>query len=201
MSKPLHIGHPAIAPFWAYWKRHYPRLGAPQWEWLAGCVEIRSSVKQGSQLFQPGDRPDYLYFINDGLLAGIWWDADGHRRIPCLIPAGHSLLTSCNLYTSKQLDYGLKALRRSQILRIPSLALKRYREIDAAGNELVHVLREKQIKELRAQNKLLQIADTHKRYLQFQQSMPALWRITSQQEQADFLNLSRPSIARYLREL
>ena len=200
MAKTPHIDHPAVHAFWAYWQAHCPTLGKAHRHWLENCIEVLPRVKRGERLFTTGQRPDYLYFVVEGLLANVLWDEDGRRRIPALAPAGHNLLTCANLYTHTQINGEIVALRRSTALRIPAVKLRNYKDSDVAASTLVHVLREKRIKQFRKQNALLMLADEKQRYRAFATVFPEFLRHTTQAEQADYLNISRTSITRVRRE-
>src|SRR5690606_17399513 len=151
--------HPAVHAFWAYWQAHCPTLGKAHRHWLENCIEVLPRVKRGDRLFTPGQRPDYLYFVVEGLLANVLWDEDGRRRIAGLAPAGHNFLTCNNLHTCTQINGEIIALRRSTAVRIPAVRLRNYKDNNISASTLVHVLREKRIKQFRKQNALLQFAD------------------------------------------
>lgn len=156
------------------------------------------AFKRGARVFEPGDRGDYLYFVTDGLLATVWWDDLGNRHIDRLLPPLHSVLTKGNLYAHRQVYYEVAALRPSKALRIPAEPLKLYKESCTEADTLVDVMEQKKLKQYRAKSRLMLIADPQERYRAFATDdyMKPLWRITSQQEQADYLNISRVTITR-----
>lgn len=182
-----------------YWDKHC-RLKQPQLDWLTTHAQVLS-VTRGKQLFAPGDRPDYLYVVTEGLLAGIHWNAHGQRRIRCLALPVQGIMTLRNLYTHKQVEHVIVALRRSTVIRIPTAAMRDYKENCTEGDILVDVIRDRQERQLRQQNALILMPDEIKRYIRFYHSMSEIRSITSQQEQADYLNISRVSITRAMRRI
>ncbi len=154
-------------------------------------------------MFEPGDHGDYVYFIGEGLLATVWWDEQGTRRIDRLLPPLHSVLTKGNLYAHHQIYCEVAALRPSRLIRIPADAFKAYKETCVEADTLVDVMEQKKLKQYRAKNRLMLIKDEQKRYQEFvaDSYMKPFWLITSQQEQADYLNISRRTITRAMRGL
>jgi len=158
------------------------------------------------RLFEPdndGRHRNYLYFVCDGLLATPWWDLDGHRRIDRLLLPDDSVLTTHNLYTDKQASYYVAALRRSTVIRIPADALRAYKESCSEADTLVDVMEQKKLKQYIAKNRLMLIKDERERYAEFVRDgyMKPLRLVTSQQEQADYLNISRVTITRVNRDI
>ncbi|WP_262248411.1 Crp/Fnr family transcriptional regulator [Parapedobacter soli] len=161
------------------------------------------TAKRGTRVFEPGDHGDYVYFIGEGLLATVWWDEQGTRRIDRLLPPLHSVLTKGNLYAHHQIYCEVAALRPSRLIRIPADAFKAYKETCVEADTLVDVMEQKKLKQYRAKNRLMLIKDEQKRYQEFvaDSYMKPFWLITSQQEQADYLNISRRTITRAMRGL
>ena len=184
-----------------YWAQ-YCVLDDSHREWLH-TFATAITVKRGKRLFEPGDKGDYVYFVCDGLLATVWWDENGNRRIDRLLPPTHSVLTKGNLYASHQVYYEVVALRPGTIIRIPADALKAYKEACTEADTLVDVMEQKKLKQYRAKNRLMLIKDERERYAEFvrDEYMKPLRLVTSQQEQADYLNISRVTITRVNRNI
>ena len=161
-------------------------------------------VKRGTRLFEPGDQGNHVYIVCKGLLAGIWWDAAGNRRIDRLVLPEHTILTSANLYTDKQLYYEVVALRKSVVIRIPAEALKTYKESCQAADTLVDVMEQKKLKQYREKSRLMLITNREERYIEFMHDAyfkTAFVPITSQQERADYLNITRMTINRAIHRI
>ncbi|MFC3198130.1 Crp/Fnr family transcriptional regulator [Parapedobacter deserti] len=190
-----------LAPLFAYWVQ-YCALEDSHREWLHTFATV-VNVKRGTRLFEPGDRDDYVYFVCEGLLATVWWDENGNRRIDRLLPPTHSVLTKGNLYASHQVYYEVVALRPSTTIRISANALKLYKEACTEADTLVDVMEQKKLKQYRAKNRLMLIKGEPERYKAFATNdyMRSFRRLTSQQEQADYLNISRVTITRANREI
>lgn len=187
-----------------YWARYCP-LDASHREWLHTYARV-IEIKRGARLFEPDDDSrhwDYVYFVCDGLLATMWWDLDGHRRIDRLLLPDDNVLTTRNLYTDKPVDYFVAALRRSTVIRIPADALRTYKESCREADTLVDVMEQKKLKQYRAKNRLMLMKDERERYVEFvrDEYMKPLRLVTSQQEQADYLNISRVTITRVNRNI
>ncbi len=185
-----------------YWSQ-YCTLDGSHREWLHNWCTALPHVKRGTHLFEPGDRGNHVYFVCRGLLAGVWWDAAGNRRIDRFVLPGHTILTSANLYTDRQLRYEVVALRKSTVIRIPADALKAYKESCREADTLVDVMEQRKLKQYREKSRLMQISDGAARYLAFMkdQYMRPIRLATSQQEHADYLNISRRTISRAIRQL
>ena len=187
-----------------YWGRYCP-LNTSHHDWLHAFTTV-IELKRGMQLFEPdndGRHRNYLYFVCDGLLATLWWDLDGHRRIDRLLLPDDTVLTTHNLYTDKQAYYYVAALRRSTVIRIPADALRAYKESCREADTLVDVMEQKKLKQYRAKNRLMLVKDERQRYAEFvwDAYMKPLRIISSQQDQADYLNISRVTITRARRDL
>lgn len=183
----------------SYWARYSP-LDTSHRKWLHTFAR-EIGLKRGMWLFEPdaiGRHRDYLYFVCDGLLATLWWDLAGHRRIERLLLPDDNVLTTRNLYTDKHVYYYVAALRRSTVIRIPADALRAYKESCRETDTLVDVMEQKKLKQYRAKNRLLLIKDERERYAEFvrDEYMKPLRLVTSQQEHADYLNISRRTITR-----
>lgn len=188
----------------SYWARYCP-LDTSHREWLHTFTRV-IELKRSTRLFEPDDdgrNQDYLYFICDGLLATVWWDLDGHRRIDRLLLPDDNVLTTRNLYTDKHVYYFVAALRRSTVIRIPADALRTYKESCREADTLVDVMEQKKLKQYRAKNRLMLIKDERERYVEFvrDEYMKPLRLVTSQQEHADYLNISRVTITRVNRDI
>lgn len=200
MAKNLHINHPAVAPFWKYWQRHCPQLGDADWQWFIRHATVLHKIRRKQPLFTPGQRSDFLYFVCEGLLAAVSWDRDARRRILEFAPAGYNLLAA-DFDTLDPLEPEIVALRSSTAIRIPVEALYTdgvQRVTVAALKRLLDKTREKQ---LRMHYTLLLIANNQMRYLTFRKKMNALWKATTLQEHADFLDLSHSTVRRIFRKL
>lgn len=181
-----------------YWAQYCP-LDDSHHDWLH-TFSKPITAKRGTRVFEPGDRGDYVYFTGEGLLATVWWDETGTRRIDRLLPPLHSVLTKGNLYAHHQIYYEVAALRPSKLIRIPAEPLRYYKESCAEADTLVDVMEQKKLKQYRAKNRLMLIKDEQERYREFAADayMKPFRLITSQQEQADYLNISRRTITRAL---
>lgn len=184
-----------------YWAQYCP-LDDSHREWLH-TFSHSITAKRGTRIFEPGDRGDYVYFVAEGLLATVWWDAHGHRRIDRLLPPLHSVLTRRNLYAHHQIYYEVAALRRSKMIRIHADTFKMYKESCVEADTLVDVMEQKKLKQYSTKNRLMLIKDEPERYRKFATDdyMKLFRHITSQQEQADYLNISRRTVTRALRAL
>jgi len=187
-----------------YWAR-YCTLDTSHHEWLHTFGRV-IELKRGMRLFEPDDdglHRDYLYFVCDGLLATLWWNLDGYRRIDRLLLPDDNVLTTRNLYTDKPVYYFVAALRRSTVIRIPADTLRTYKESCREADTLVDVMEQKKLKQYRAKNRLMLIKDEQERYAEFVRDdyMKPIRLLASQQEQADYLNISRVTITRVNRNI
>lgn len=124
-----------------------------------------------------------------------------HRRFLYIAQPLDFLLTVSNVYSQTPLYHPLVALRSSLVIRFSTLSLRWLKEHLNEGNTLIHVTRERYIKRLRIINQLKLIPNEVDRYIQFYQEMRELVLLTTQEEQAHYLNISRSSITRALRKL
>ncbi len=184
----------------SYWRQYCPGLGARHVQWLGQQARVLE-VRRGKVLFEPGDKRDLLYFVCRGLLAVQWWDEQARRRIELLLPPRHNVATRPNLYARGQLHGEVVALRRSTVVALPVPALRALKEHSLEASTLVHVLENKRLKQYRHKEALFLLADGEERYKAFLRNeyMKELRQLTSQQEHADYLNLSRRTIARAIK--
>lgn len=190
-----------LLDFWA----RYCMLEAIHKDWM-DTHAMQLSVKRGQYLFEPDDdgrQKDYVYFVCEGLLGTLWWNERGDRRIDRFLLPTDSALTTHNLYTSRPVYYFVAALRKSTVIRIRADALRAYKELCFEADVLSDVLEHKKLKQYRAKNRLMLIKDEPERYRQFATDdyMRPFRLLTSQQEQADYLNISRVTITRVNRTL
>lgn len=195
MPKSLHIHDPATTLFWRYWEHCYPQLGEADWKWFTQHVTVLRRIRRGQQLFVAGKQPDCLYFVYKGLLAAASWDEDAQRRIFEFAPPGYNLLTT-ELNASHPFEPQIVALRSSAAIILPAATLYDYGLQEKIGDALTKALAEKRAAQQRLHTALLLLADEKERYRTFAHLFPELLHITSQSEQADFLNISRASITR-----
>lgn len=180
---------------YAYWGK-YCALDDTNMEWLRAHAYPLPKIQAGDMLFKPGDLRNYVYFVVEGLLAAAVWDETGRRHLLRLAPAKFSLMTTQSLYTNKQVNFNIVALRDSVLLRIPVTSLRDYKEQRMEASVLIHVLREKKLKQLTMYSYLMSIKNEVERYRFFETHCKELHKITTQQEQADYLNISLMSIYR-----
>ncbi len=184
-----------VDAFLFYWKQYTPLDGRHR-QWLHEHGVSLSHVPQGWTLHSEGARNHYLFFVIEGLLGGVSWDADARRRIHMLAPPGHNLMGTRNFYTDKQVPYDIVALRASAVLRLPVDALKSLKEQDTAVAELVAVLREKQLKQHLLHNAILQIHREGDRYRTFERYFHEWTGQLTLQEMAEYLAMSVASVKR-----
>ncbi len=194
MNKHFYLNE-ALTVVFDYWAR-YSTLNESHFSWLKVHAEALPPFKRKSHLFLPGLEPDFLYFVIEGLLAGVSWDAEGDRRIYCLARQEFGLFTCANLYTPKQVDYELIALRETRVLRIPAAALLAYKEASREADVLVDVLLARVNKQLKLHNKLLLTSNERERVKLFYEQCPKLASLMTLEEQADYLNVSLSTLQR-----
>lgn len=187
---------PILIEFW----QRYCALSDTHLDWLTTFAQVMA-VKRNARLYDPDDegrQKDYLYFVCNGLLATLWWDEQGNRRIDRFLLPHDSVLTRHTLYTEKPADYHVVALRKSIVIRIPAEAFKAYRESCREADVLSDVLEYKKLKQFRAKDRLLLIKDQVPRYIRFYDDMAGIREQTSQREQYEYLCISKMSVTRAL---
>jgi cAMP-binding proteins - catabolite gene activator and regulatory subunit of cAMP-dependent protein kinases len=190
-----------IDPLLAYWS-NYCHLNETHQQWLLNHRKAMD-IRRSSRLFEPGDRGDYLYFVCSGLLATVWWDTLGNRRIDRLLPPAHSVLTRNHLYARSRADHEVIALRRSTVICIPADPLRMYKESCPEADTLVDVMEQKRLKQYQKKSRLMLVTNEVARYHAFAADayMKPFRMITSHQEQADYLGISRRTVTRAIRQL
>lgn len=184
-----------VEAFLSYWRQYTP-LDNRHRQWLHQHGMALSHIPQGWTLHSEGARNHYLFFVIEGLLGGVSWDTEAHRRIHLLAPPGHNLMSTRNFYTDKQVPYEIIAMRTSAVLRLPVSLLRQLKEQDGAASELVAVLREKQLKQHLIHNAILQIHREGDRYRTFERYFHGWTTLLTLQEMADYLAISVASVKR-----
>lgn len=168
-------------------------------EWARRHIEV-IKVKRGDVLSWPGDRQKKVYFVCTGMLARIAEANEQHKRqIMSLALPQSALATSTHLYRNTPHEGNIVALRAGIIVAIPYKAIRAYKEDEPMVETLIDILINKKKRQLETHVQVLRTTSPFQRYLLFDALMPEIQSATSQQEQAEFLGISRRTVqeARY----
>lgn len=188
----------AINLVFAYWCTH-SHPDASHRAWLERHGRLLPGLRRGEQQGRPHAGTDYVYVVISGLLARVVYHADGRRRILRLVQPGEAIGTTVNLYTRKRPEGDLIALRHTHLLQLPAAELKAFKEADRAADDLVDAWREREKKRKAAHNALLLLPNDQERCLEFRRLHTALCLQLTQQDIADYLNVSRDTVKRAYR--
>ena len=177
----------------------WSRFGEPDnahCDWLLRHARVLP-VKRGQILQLAGERQRAVYFVCEGLLARVGHTVQGEvlkRNIYSIALPGFALTSTSHLFSRTLHNGDMVALRSGTIVMISYAALIEARKTDALIGTLINVLIHKKKRQLEIYLEVIHSTSPFQRYLLFAKHMPDIKAILSQQEQADFLGISRRTV-------
>jgi len=183
----------ALKLLFDFWGK-YHTIDHFHYQWVKDNLKIRA-VKRGERLTQAGHHLDMTYFVAKGLLARVEENAEtGKRRILSLAIPNMALMTTHHLYTHNLHKGDLVALRPGIIIAIPHHVLRQFQEQEKSIDTLIDVLGNKKKRQLVLLRQATLGYSPFDRYLNFVRLLPEIKAVTTQQEQADLLGISRHTV-------
>src|SRR5690606_36994704 len=105
-----------------------------------------------------------------------------------------SLTSTSHLYSHTPTRGDIVALRSGIAIAIPYEAIVDFKESEPTIETLTDVLTNRKKRQLETYLKVIHSTSPFQRYLLFDQLMPEIRSVTSQNEQADFLEISRRTV-------
>ncbi|WP_437920669.1 Crp/Fnr family transcriptional regulator [Sphingobacterium sp. LRF_L2] len=187
--------NPGLRLLLAFWSKHCA-LEYFHTQWIKENLEI-IPVRRNQVLHWADEPAQNIYFVCKGILARVTEEVHKHkkkRRIQTFALPNSSLMTTLHPFTGTLREGSLVALRTGIVIRIPNKAIELLQAQDPQIATFIHILNNKKQRHLFLQSQILRPMKPFSRYLAFTKYMPEIQRLTTQQEQADFLNVSRDSI-------
>ncbi len=183
----------ALTLLFDFWGK-YHTIANFHYQWAKDNLKIRA-VKRGEQLTQAGHHLDMTYFVAKGLLARVEENPEtGKRRILSLAIPNMALMTTHHLYTHNLHKGDVVALRSGIIIAIPHHVLRQFQEQEKSIDTLIDVLGNKKKRQLILLRQATLGCSPFDRYLNFSRLLPEIKAVTTQQEQADLLGISRHTV-------
>lgn len=194
-ARGLRQNNPGLQSLLQFWAR-YCALTSWHEAWARRHIEV-IPVRRGDMLSWEGDRQKMVYFVCKGMLGRVTETENGNpikRQITSIALPGFALMTSTHLYRNTRHEGDIVALRSGIIVAIPYKAIKTYKEEEPMVETLIDILINKKKRQLETHVQILRTTSPFQRYLLFDALMPEIQSATSQQEQADFLGISRRTV-------
>jgi len=138
-----------------------------------------------------------VFFVCEGILARVNYVEynDRIKRTITSIALPHFALTSTShLYSRTPIGGDIVALRSGTVVEIPYGAILSLKETEQAVDTLSNILINRKKRQLETYLKVIHSTSPFQRYLLFDQLMPEIRRVTNQNEQADYLGISRRTV-------
>ena len=159
------------------------------------------STRRHHNLSGAVSKSHYFYFVCRGILAHCIFLPSGRRKILSLGFPGAGLSTTIQLYSPKRISGDIFALRSGAVVAIPHSSLRANSHEDAAIQTLISILVCSQLHLLYKLRNVCWSLIPSERYRQFTVLLADVNMLTSQNEQADLLGISRSCIQQQKRKL
>ncbi|HAT92069.1 MAG TPA: hypothetical protein DCS36_06665 [Sphingobacterium sp.] len=192
----MSINHNPTAGFkllFDFWGK-YHTIDHFHYQWVKDNLKVKI-VKRGEQLSPVDRHTEMTYFVAKGLLARVEENNEtGKRRIMSLAIPNMALMTTNHLYTNHLHSGHIVALRSGIIIAIPHHVLRQFQEQEKSIDTLIDVLGNKKKRQLVLLRQATLGYSPFERYLNFTRLLPEIKAVTTQQEQADLLGISRHTV-------
>ena len=178
-----------------FWSKYY-QLDPSHIAWAHAHVGI-VPVRRSQVLHRDGDRRRMVYLVCEGLLAReeyVVFEDRIKRKITSIALPHFALTSTSHLYSRTPIRGDIVALRSGMAIVIPYEAIVNFKESESAIGTLTDVLTNRKKRQLETYLKVIHSTSPFQRYLLFDQLMPEIRNVTSQNEQADFLGISRRTV-------
>ena len=164
-------------------------------EWIWRHAELLD-LKKGQKITDVlHDFVPAAFYLVEGLMARSTVQENSKRKLISICLPGNMLLNTSNMESRNPLSGDIVSLKRSLLLYSPNSKILPYKTIDPVFVNYLNVLREKKLKQMRIHTELLQEESPSKRFVKFTQLLPDIYRATIQKEQAEYLEISRATVA------
>ncbi|TYR36339.1 Crp/Fnr family transcriptional regulator [Sphingobacterium phlebotomi] len=178
-----------------FWSK-YHQLDASHIAWARTHVGI-VPVRRGQVLHRVGEKRRMVFLVCEGLLARvdyIEFKERIKRKITSIALPHFALTSTSHLYSRTPTSGDIVALRSGIVIIIPYDAIISFKEDDPAVETLIDVLTNRKKRQLETYLRVIHSTSPFQRYLLFDRLMPEIRRVTNQNEQADFLGISRRTV-------
>lgn len=178
-----------------FWSK-YHQLDVSHIAWAHTHTRV-VRVKRGEVLHCNGERRRMVFLVCEGIIARVDYIEfkDRIKRKITSIAVPHFALTSTShLYSRTPIGGDIVALRSGIVIAIPYEAILSFKKIVLAVDTFANVLTNRKKRQLETYLKVIHSTSPFQRYLLFDQLMPEIRSVTNQNEQADFLGISRRTV-------
>ncbi len=183
----------ALNIFFQFWSK-YVQTDEYQRQWARDNLHPMH-VSRGELLYSHLSPQRNLYFVCQGIIAFVSTDPSiKKRKIESVALAHNSIKTTNHLYTNTPRAGSIIALRSSLILRIAYERVKKLKNRDPVIDILIDVLTNREIRQHRSHISILLSKSPFDRYRLFREQLAGIQSVMTQQEQADYLGISKRTL-------
>ncbi len=184
--KALHI-------FFKFWSE-YAQMDRYHKQWARDNLHP-IQVNRGELLYNYSSPQRNLYFVCQGMIAFVSIDPSiKKRKIESVALAYNSLKSTNHLYSGTPRTGSIVALRSSLVLRIAYERVKKLKNRDPVIDILFDVLTSREIRQHRSHISILLLKSPLDRYRLFREQLFSIQSVMTQQEQADYLGISKRTL-------
>lgn len=183
-----------------FWERYAP-IEKFHTSWAQQYIS-EISTRRGDIIYDCIQPEHNFYFVCQGAIVLVCNDErTGKRKIESLAIPEETLKTTQHLYSNTPRNDRIECIRSGLILKIPYKALKFHEFDEHAINILIKVFSNRKTRQLQNHMHITMIKFPRDRYVKFLKLFTEHQYYMTQQEQADFILVSRRSIQKYQRSI
>lgn len=152
-------------------------------------------VRRGDLLGSSFSPAEASYFVAEGLLARIEEEPhSGKRKIMSIAPPNMALMNTRHLHSHHLHPSKIIALRSGIIVTLSHKVLREFQVLEKSVDTLIDIFGNKEKRQLALLREATLGYPPFDRYLNFERLLPEIRAVTTQQEQADLLDISRNTV-------
>ncbi|MFD2599049.1 Crp/Fnr family transcriptional regulator [Sphingobacterium corticis] len=182
--------------FLAFWLKHAPIENFHK-QWAREHAK-QISAKRQQVLYDSGTPEKCIYFVCKGMIALIEINGENRRIIKSIAAPFNALKTTSHLHSDTPRSGKIVALRASKVLRIAYSSINKMKEMDPLIARLVNILVNKKMRQQDAHIAVILHKSVTERVRHFRLELNQLALLMTQQEQADYLGISRRALQKSL---
>lgn len=191
----LRNNNPGIRFLIKLWSK-YSKLEDYHLEWAQNQIRFLHGLKKDHLLYYQGEQRKDIYIVIKGLVGRVLENsAIGKRQILSVGTPGMGLMTTNHLYSSTPSKGNIVILHSgTQVIQLTYRSIFELRQIDKDADILINVFTNKKKEQISTLRRISLERAAFDKCLIFAEELPNLYRLLTQQEIADILNISRRTV-------